>query len=67
MPCTVQRMHMRLRAPMRGQAGGEAAGGSSDSDAAAARPKKRRKEKRKGGKLPKRDSSRSQAFFKDLL
>jgi len=60
-------MRMRLSAPARGQAGGKAAGGSSDSDAAAARPRKRRREKGKGGKLPKRDSSRAQAFFKDLL
>ena len=38
----------------------------SESDAEQ-RPKKRRKERQKGGKIPKRDSSRSKAFFKDLL
>ncbi len=41
-------------------------GSESESDAAQ-RPKKRRKERQKGGKIPKRDSSRSKAFFKDLL
>ena len=38
----------------------------SESDAEQ-RPRKRRKERQKGGKIPKRDSSRSKAFFQDLL
>ncbi|KAK9832054.1 hypothetical protein WJX81_002755 [Elliptochloris bilobata] len=39
----------------------------SGSDAEPALPKKRRKERKKGGKIPKRDTSGSKAFFKDLL
>ena len=47
---------------------GSAAQDASESESdAEQRPKKRRKERQKGGKIPKRDSSRSKAFFKDLL